>query len=180
MIDKTVSKNYAAGLFKEALRTGRLDQVMGDMKGLSLLFKEIPDLLKVLTCVTIPFSEKKGILRKVLLNLEKCTLNFLELLLENNRGPFFFSVANEYYRLFLEKQNEAEVRLVSAYPLGPGDAGSLKEILSRKLNKKVLLSLETDRGIMGGLVVYYRDLVIDGSIRTHLEELHGRMKSTRT
>ena len=180
MIDKTVSKKYAVGLFNEALEIDKLEEIYNDLNATLKLFQDNPEFSKVLNCVTISFVDKKSIIQKIFSDLNKIAFNFLNILFENNRGLFFQDIVKEYYKLYLNQQNKAEIKLISAYPLEEEIPQIMKKVLSQKLNKEILLFHEIDPEIIGGLIVYYRDLVIDGSVKNHLAELHGKMLSTRT
>ena len=61
------------------------------------------------------------------------------------------------------------------------DAAQLRDIaaqLSRVLASEVVPHVRVDEGILGGIVVRYRDRVIDGSLRRRLLALRSRLLDT--
>ncbi|KKT89943.1 MAG: ATP synthase subunit b [Parcubacteria group bacterium GW2011_GWF2_45_11] len=67
------------------------------------------------------------------------------------------------------------VRIISALPLDGAARDSLKEILSRKL-EAFDTKEETDNGLICGLVVEMRGLVVDGSLRNRLNRAMSYLK----
>lgn len=179
MIDKKISKKYAKGLFEETVDKNRLEQVYDDLNKISEVFREEPDFLKLMNCGTIPFVEKNKIIDKIFSNAEDTSLNFLKLLFRANRGLFYFDIFKEFYKLYLNKQNKIEMRVVSAYYIEDTERTLLRKILETKIKKEVILKFEINKEIIGGMVIYCKDLVIDASIKYQLENLRGIMKSTR-
>lgn len=74
---------------------------------------------------------------------------------------------------FEEKLEEDELRgeVVSAVPLSKEQVVKLEEILENKLHKKVKMKNIVDKEIIGGLIVRYKDIIIDQSIQGKLEEI---------
>ena len=62
-------------------------------------------------------------------------------------------------------------------PVESGDQSNLSDALSKKLQKTIILKNEVDPEILGGLVLRYGDLVVDGSVRTRLESVASRLKA---
>lgn len=67
----------------------------------------------------------------------------------------------------------AEVR--SAVALSDDQRKRLEAALSKKLDKKVDVRVIVDPKVVGGLVATVGDEVIDGSVRSHLDQLKGRL-----
>ena len=67
----------------------------------------------------------------------------------------------------------AEVR--SAVELSPQQQERLRERLEQYTGKKVLLEIQVDAGVRGGVVARVGDTVFDGSVNTHLERLRQRL-----
>ena len=67
----------------------------------------------------------------------------------------------------------AEVR--SAVELTPDQQDRLKAALANATGKDVDLKVVVDPSVLGGLVATVGDTVIDGTVRTHLDQLKGRL-----
>lgn len=74
---------------------------------------------------------------------------------------------------FREKLDEEELRgkVISAVALTSEQLAKLEDILAKKINKKVKMKNIVDKSIIGGLIVRYKDIIIDQSIQGKLEEI---------
>jgi F-type H+-transporting ATPase subunit delta len=52
----------------------------------------------------------------------------------------------------------------------------IRAALSKKTGKEIILEVEQDPGLMGGIVTRIGDLVLDGSIRTQLLNMREALK----
>jgi len=63
-------------------------------------------------------------------------------------------------------------------PLEEEDRKNLKEKLEKKYNKEIILKEEIDKSIIGGVYVRVGDDVIDGTIKSKLNEMKRIMLRT--
>jgi len=63
----------------------------------------------------------------------------------------------------------AEVR--TAFPLDASQQSRLAEALGKATNRKVTVKVIIDPTVLGGIVARVGDTVIDGSVRSRLEQL---------
>ena len=66
--------------------------------------------------------------------------------------------------------------MTSAHPLTDDQLAALKTNLKQRLDRDVVVDLSVDPAILGGLVVKVGSQMIDGSIRTKLNNLALAMK----
>jgi len=95
-------------------------------------------------------------------------LNLLNILLQNNKLDLLPYIAINFKKLVLEYQNIAEAKAVTAIELNDSQKEQLKKALEERYLVQVLLKYEIDSALIGGVVIYIRDQVIDGSIKTAL------------
>jgi F-type H+-transporting ATPase subunit delta len=65
---------------------------------------------------------------------------------------------------------------VSATELSSDAVEKIKEALSNKTGKQVILDVEQDPNLLGGIVTRIGDLVLDGSIKTQLLNMRETLK----
>ena len=63
----------------------------------------------------------------------------------------------------------------SVIPLSEYQANKLTENLEKKFNKKIILKQEIDKSIIGGLYVVVGDEVIDGSVKSQLQQIKSQV-----
>jgi F-type H+-transporting ATPase subunit delta len=101
----------------------------------------------------------------------------LALLAENDRLAVLPEIASQFDALKAEAENKVKATLVSATAVDAGVAERVKQALKKRLGREVELTLEVDPSLIGGAIVRAEDMVIDGSVRTRLEQLARAMIS---
>jgi F-type H+-transporting ATPase subunit delta len=101
----------------------------------------------------------------------------LALLAENDRLAVLPEIAAQFDALKAEAENKIKAKLISATTVDLGLAERVKQALKKRLGREVELELEVDPSLIGGAIVRAEDMVIDGSVRTRLEQLARVMVS---
>jgi F-type H+-transporting ATPase subunit delta len=101
----------------------------------------------------------------------------LALLAENDRLAVLPEIAAQFDTLKAEAENKVKAKLVSATAVDAAVAARVKQALEKRLGREVELTLEVDPSLIGGAIVRAEDMVIDGSVRTRLEQLARAMVS---
>ena len=117
-------------------------------------------------------QEKKDLLKNVFgPHIEPVLLHFLYLLIDKYRIDQFRAIVNEYAHLMELERGILRAQVTSAIEL-PAD---LEEQLNAKLNARtgfnVVMEKRVDPAVIGGVKVVMEDYVLDGTIRTNLDEL---------
>ena len=97
--------------------------------------------------------------------------NFIKLLIKNNDLSKANKVINAFNDYAKEKEGILDVEVKTAKPLENVDKDKIIEYLQKSFNKKIILDEKTDKKLIGGVVLSYKDTVIDGSIKKRLEIL---------
>ena len=101
--------------------------------------------------------------------------NFLAVLAENQRLTLLPAIAELFAEYRHEHERVVDVTVTAAYELSDEQKNKLTEALARKLDRRVVLSVESDRSIIGGVVIQAGDTVIDASLRGRLGKLATAM-----
>ncbi|MBI5897573.1 MAG: ATP synthase F1 subunit delta, partial [Desulfobacterales bacterium] len=118
------------------------------------------------------------VLQKIIekLNLSKTMSSFLLLLFEKGRFGFVGSINDFYQMLADELKGVARASLVSASQLTSETIEKIRSALSKKTGKDVLLQVEHDPALIGGIVTRIGDLILDGSIKTQLLNMRESLR----
>jgi len=95
-----------------------------------------------------------------------------------NRIRYFQQILDGFLRSVNERKGVVSARVTAAEPLSPQELKSLEDKLAGITGKTVNVELETDAGLLGGIVVQMGSTVYDGSIRTKLADLKRRLAET--
>ena len=121
---------------------------------------------------------RKQVLQAVIdrLDLSKTVKSFLMLLFDKGRFGFLASINEFYQTLADELKGVARASLVSAKTLPAETVEKIRSALSQRTGKNILLEVEQDPSLIGGIVTRIGDLVLDGSIKTQLANMRETLK----
>ena len=97
--------------------------------------------------------------------------NLLRLLAENERLGALPEIAAQFEQLKSQAENKVKVTVTTATEVDDALKAKIAERLRKKLGRDVELELALDPGLIGGAVIRAEDMVIDGSVRSRLEQL---------
>lgn len=98
-------------------------------------------------------------------------LSFTQLLCEKGHIRDFEKCTAEYEKLFKALQSMSNARIVSAIALTDSEKSALIKKLEKMSGHIVTAQYETDSKLLGGVVIYMDDTVIDGSIKHQIKEV---------
>jgi len=99
--------------------------------------------------------------------------NFLLLLLDRGRIGFLSAIIASYGTYADEISGVVRPTLYTAIPLEAIEIQGIKDALTTATGKKVVLSVQVDPSLIGGVVTKIGDMVYDGSIRTQLNRIES-------
>jgi len=123
-------------------------------------------------------NDRKKVLQAVLAatDLSAIMKSFLTLLFDKGRIGFLREIASYYNDLADELKGVVKASIVSATELSSEAIEKIKESLSKKTGKTIVLNVEQDLSLIGGVVTKIGDLVMDGSIKTQLMNMRETLK----
>jgi F-type H+-transporting ATPase subunit delta len=126
-----------------------------------------------------PAEAKRAVLAEAARRAEAGPLavSFLNLLLKKNRLRFLPAIAAAYQALLDEAAGRQRVTVTTAHPLSPEDEGALCRRLEATTKRTVVLDLQVDPDLIGGLVIRSGSLYYDGSLKGQLERLHQHLST---
>ena len=121
---------------------------------------------------------RKNVLRSVIdkLGLSAVTRSFLLLLFDKGRIGFLGDIRDFYAKFADELKGVARASLVSASALPADTIEKIRTSLSKRTGKDIVLDVEQDPSLIGGIVTRIGDLVLDGSIKTQLLSMRESLK----
>jgi F-type H+-transporting ATPase subunit delta len=102
--------------------------------------------------------------------------SFLYLLFDKGRIGFLADINDFYQKLADELKGVARASLVSAVELPSETIEKIRSTLSTKTGKDIILDVEQDPALIGGIITKIGDLVLDGSIKTQLQNMRESLK----
>lgn len=174
-----IAGRYAAALFEIVQPLGEDGTVEAELLSFSAALKSSRDLEKFFLNPQFSIEEKsqtlRNLYRKNFGKAQDALALFFELLLKKHRFHLVHDIAVIFKKIADDSQKQATLVIQSAVPLS---AAAEREIVSRaeKISgAKVEVKKEIVPSIIGGVVVRFRNKVLDGSVRNKLQ-LFKRMK----
>jgi len=100
----------------------------------------------------------------------------VELLAQKNLLAKADKIASQFVKIWNEKHGIVEALATSANGLDKANVKLLENYIAELSGaKEVVLKEETDKNILGGVVIKYGDKVVDASLKTQLAELKEKL-----
>lgn len=106
--------------------------------------------------------------------LTEAIMAFARYVAEARRVKQIPKIIEEYERYAGEMRGEHEIKITTAHGLGSDTEKSVRKVFGAKTK----ITENKDEKIIGGLIIAVGDKILDASIKTELEQLRRKMKSS--
>ena len=167
MIGIVLAKRYAKSIIDLAQEQGLLKEVGQDLDTIAALFAESSELVNIFSDPTIAPEAKTKVLEEVLEKggVQELTMKFIHVVLVKGRVLGVGEIADSYRDFLDQIENRVRARVVSAARLSEKEESRISDALSKISGKEVVLEVEVDESLLGGVVAYMGSQVYDGSIK---------------
>jgi len=169
-------EGYARALFEVARVEGTLDEVEDELFRFARSFESNRRLRSTLMDDEIPVERRLAVISDLLEGkATPTTVQLISMVVGSGRGKDLPKIVDRLVaRAAGSKQLEvAEVR--TAVALTPDQTTRLAAALTNATGKQLNLKVVVDPSVLGGVIATVGDDVIDGSVRTRLEQLKSRL-----
>ena len=169
-----VSKRWAKALMDLAQEDSNVtkESVLADLREIAYVIDSSEELSNVISNPSVSTEEKQIVLCKLFENrISPIVYNFIFVLNLRKRVNIIKEIAQEFEKELEKINNIVHVSVTSAIELNDSKKEKIKDKISSKLNKDVIVDWDTDDNIIAGLVFNIDETVIDNSIRHKLEDL---------
>jgi F-type H+-transporting ATPase subunit delta len=173
-----IARRYAKALMLIGKADGNAETYRDELERVTGLITGNSDLELAITNPLYEAAGRKKVLKSVVetLTLSEVMRAFLLLVFDKGRIGFLASINDFYQKLADEVKGIARASLVSAGALSSETVEKIRATLSKKTGKDIILEVEQDPSLIGGIVTRIGDLVLDGSIRTQLLNMKESLK----
>lgn len=104
--------------------------------------------------------------------------NFADFLIQNGDAGKAEGVIKKFSDIWNENESIVEVEAISAKKINDEALNVLEAYLQKKLDaKRVIISEKRNESLLGGVVLKYKDKIVDASLRNKLKNLEANLKS---
>lgn len=167
----SVAREYAKVLFDMNLD---YEYVATNIKNVIEIFKD-EEINKFFKHPKVDLSEKKKILEESIKLEKKELLYFFFVLLDNKRIDLLEDIYSSYSEMVDEKLNIGRFIVYTSFKLSDEYLNKLKLLLMKEYNKKVIIDIKLDENLIGGIVIKYKNTIINDSIIEKLDDLKKKI-----
>jgi len=167
---------YATALFEVAQGEKDLARVEDELFTVANRVRGNDALRDALTDQSLPVDLRQGIVEDLLGGRASATTtNLVSMIVGAGRAKDLPSIIEKFLEKAAGSRSETLAEVTSAVPLEDDQQQRLAEALSKRFKRRVSLKVTVDPSIQGGLIVRTGDTVIDGSVRSRLEQLKNTL-----
>ena len=178
MKNLAIARRYAKALMLIAIEDGQAEQYREELQGLAGVLNENPNLEQAITNPLYGADGRRKVLEAVIEkgSLSKVMTSFLLLLFDKGRIGFLSDINDFFQKLADELKGIARASVFSATELSSDAVEKIRASLADRTGKEIILDIEQDESLIGGVVTKIGDLVLDGSIKTQLLNMRESLK----
>jgi F-type H+-transporting ATPase subunit delta len=167
---------YATALFEVARAEGTLDEVEDELFRFARSYESNDELRSALSDEMIPAARRQSIIEDLLGGrATSTTVQLISMVVGAGRARDLPAIVDRLVERAAAAKNLAVAEVRSAVPLTDDQQDRLKAAIANATGKDVSLKVVVDPSVLGGLVATVGDTVIDGTVRTHLDQLKSRL-----
>lgn len=172
-----VLAGYGQALLEVAKAEGLLDLVEDELFRVARVFEGSDELRTKLADEQIPAGRREAIVEDLLgeAGATTVTRSLVSFVVAAGRARQLPAVVDTFVRLASAERQHVVAEVRSAVPLDGERRERLAAALSAATGSQVEVKVTVDPTVVGGLVARIGDRVIDGTIRSRLEELKGAL-----
>jgi F-type H+-transporting ATPase subunit delta len=163
---------YADAAFAVALAEGNLAEVEDELFRLGRVLQTSDELRNALTDQHVPVSRRQQIVEDLLEGkATQTTLAIVSLIVGAGRATDLPKIAEDLVQRTASSSGQAIAEVRSAVPLTEAQIAELTDALKARTNLDIIIKNIVDPSVMGGIVTQIGDSVLDGTVRTRLNQL---------
>ncbi|MEW9094801.1 MAG: ATP synthase F1 subunit delta [Clostridiaceae bacterium] len=178
-MDRVKDKRYDEVLNELMFDEDKLDQFRDELKLISDEVKKEPQFQIILEHPGLSKEDKKDMITSVFKeSVSKSVLTLCCNLIDNSMENYFNRIGKDFDDKVNDKYGVVEAVAYTVLPICSDSMEKLKEILTKKFKKRIILSNKVDKSIVGGVVLKVGDKLIDGSVKGRLDDIHMSLNNS--
>jgi F-type H+-transporting ATPase subunit delta len=167
---------YARGLFEIARAEGTLDEVEDELFRFARSYESSDALRSALTDEQIPAERRQAVVETLLGGrTTRTTSQLISMVIGSGRGRDLPAIIDQLVERASSAKNLEVANVRVAVPLTADQQQRLAAALANATGKQVNLKVTVDPAVLGGIVANIGDTVIDGTVRTRIDQLKSRL-----
>jgi F-type H+-transporting ATPase subunit delta len=171
-----LDRRYALALYEIAEKNNNVDEYLRDLTEICNIFAENEDFYKVIKHPVINTTKKKQLFTDLFKGkIDDELLFFMIILIEKGRILQLKDILIQMENIDLERRNTIRGLVKTVVPLLDDELKQLKDIFEKKYEKTILFNTKVDKSLLGGVYVKVGNDVIDGTLKSKIDEMKDLM-----
>ena len=163
---------YVEAMFAVARAEGALNDVEDELFRFARTLEGSDELRATLTDASIPVERRLGVVEELLgQRANPITVNLVSMVVGAGRGRDLPAIIDRLVGRAAQAKHKVVAEVRTAVPLTDEQRTRLADALGKATGKSIEVKAIVDRTVLGGVVAQIGDTVIDGSVRSRLDQL---------
>jgi len=178
-----VSRRYSKALFSISSKDNTEQKTYDEISNLLELFKSNGLFIKLFSSPLLSSKSQLKLISNLFSNndkkkikVSKNVLAFLKVLAKNGRLKILLGSLYSFQNLVKSRHQEININLTTAFSISEDNVNKIKSILLKKTDKKINITSNVDKKIIGGIILQSGSSLIDASIRNKILKLNNIKK----
>ena len=179
---RLLAERYAKALVDIAFENNSIEEFKRELAGIEAYLAKYDNLMRLLRNPSVSIKDKKDIVNGLFEGkTRQDILNFLMVLLDNERIGLMPAIINEFNALADKRRNILNITVYSAFPLDKPELEKIKEKYKNLYKASdVKIREEIDRDLMGGVKIEIGGKIVDASVKSRLKGLEEFIADAET
>ncbi|MFV0380989.1 MAG: F0F1 ATP synthase subunit delta [Breznakia sp.] len=170
-VNNLVAKRYAEAFFEVALEEAKMDIFKKDLQDINDVLHQAPEVMHVIKHPETTKVEKKQLFQKLFQDCDALTMNFLYVLVDEERARYVAEIYDCFLKFMYEHQGIEIAYVYSAAPLYDPEKQDIQKMLEKKRNKEIICQYIVKKELIAGIRIQIKDDIMDHSILAQLQNL---------
>jgi F-type H+-transporting ATPase subunit delta len=175
MKDLLAAGRYAHALFDISRLTHQDEEVESELESFSAALKRSPEIESFFKNPRLSLEQKKIFFMRIYQDrnheIYETILNFFMVLFEKQRFYLIHEIVVSFKKIADEAKGQGVAEIKTAVPLDPASEAAIVSRLEAMAGYKIRVKKEIDPELIGGVVVKFKNKILDGSIKNRLHLL---------
>ena len=171
MDTEAIAKRYASAIYDIAESSDKIGEIREALNILAENYNEDEEFKVFLLDPSIKYDEKVKYLHKSFDFISEDAFKIINYLVKKGRVSLAEKIKDSYLKIYYEKNNKILVNATFTKELSDNQREALMKKLEEKYKKKIVLNLSVDEELIGGGIIKIGNKVIDGSIKSQIENI---------
>ena len=171
MDKEAIAKRYASAIYDIAESSDKIGEIREALNILAENYNEDEEFKVFLLDPSIKYDEKVEYLHKSFDFISEDAFKIINYLVKKGRVSLAEKIKDSYLKIYYEKNNKILVNATFTKELSDNQREALMKKLEEKYKKKIVLNISVDEELIGGGIIKIGNKVIDGSIKSQIENI---------